>query len=58
MIKDWSIVNENGTKYIIPNNDTSEHELSTTCVCEPRVEFENGYMIVVHMAFDKRHLTE
>ena len=28
------------------------------CACYPNIIFENGEMIVIHMAFDGRHLIE
>jgi hypothetical protein len=40
---------------VIPKNDIKDHdEYSTTCACDPSVFFENGEMIVVHNAFDRR----
>ena len=40
--------------HILPVNDLEEHEKTTTCKCKPRVEFENGEMIVIHNSFDGR----
>lgn len=45
--------------HVIPNNDWIEHkEEGTTCVCEPRLEIENGEMIVIHNSADGRELHE
>lgn len=46
------------TWHITPTDDLEPHEESTTCKCEPKVLHENGNMIVVHMAFDGRHVIE
>mgnify|MGYP003402519020 FL=1 len=43
--------------HIIPINDLREHEELTTCDCSPKVEFENGEMIIIHNSFDGRELT-
>lgn len=43
----------------IPLNDLKEHEESTTCECNPRIEFvENGNILVFHNSFDGRELIE
>ncbi len=42
----------------IPIEDIKEHEEGSTCSCLPKVIFHNGEMIIVHMAFDGRHLIE
>ncbi len=44
--------------HVTPINDLKPHEESTTCECCPRVEFENGEMIVIHNSFDGRELLE
>jgi len=46
------------TWHVIPNNDWIEHEETTTCPCEPRVEIINGEMIIIHNALDQRELKE
>ncbi len=43
---------------IIPQNDLKEHTEDTVCECSPFVRFENGEMIVVHNAFDRRGFIE
>lgn len=43
---------------ILPNNDIKPHIEDTTCECHPAVIFENGEMIVVHNAFDRREREE
>lgn len=45
--------------HILPTNDLKDHEESTTCECEPKVEFqENGEMLVIHNSFDGREAVE
>lgn len=42
-------------------NNQSELDYAThngICTCCPNIIFENGEMIVIHMAFDGRHLVE
>lgn len=46
------------TLHIYPVDDLKEHELTTTCECQPRVEFESGSMIVVHSSWDGREAIE
>src|SRR5690606_23600417 len=43
---------------IIPENDLKEHIESSTCECNPRVEFENGEMIIIHNSYDGREWME
>jgi hypothetical protein len=44
---------------VLPVDDIKEHdEDSTTCECEPKIIWESGEMILVHNAFDGRHLEE
>lgn len=38
--------------HIYPINDTKEHEMSTTCKCDPTVEIQYGEDIVIHNSFD------
>lgn len=40
--------------HVTPNNDLKSHAESTTCFCNPRVEYINGNMIIIHNAFDGR----
>lgn len=57
--KGWKIVIDNGTRYVLPIDDIKTHEMNTTCACLPDISFsENGDMVVIHMAFDERHLHE
>ena len=45
--------------HLLPLNDLKEHEESTTCECEPKIEFtENGDMIIKHNSFDGREAIE
>lgn len=44
--------------HVTPNNDLKEHEQSTTCHCGPRIEYENGDMIVIHNSYDGREGVE
>lgn len=39
---------------IIPTNDTNPHVGDSSCPCKPKVEFENGEMIVIHNSYDRR----
>lgn len=43
---------------ILPCNDIEEHEESSTCKCEPIVEFVNGEMLIIHNSFDGREGVE
>ena len=45
---------------IVPINDIESHEdYSTTCKCDPAVEFrEDGEMVIIHNSFDKREERE
>lgn len=44
---------------ILPLNDRKSHEESTTCDCDPSIEFtEQGDMIVCHNSFDGREAIE
>lgn len=40
--------------HVLPTNDIEQHEESTTCKCEPRVEHINGNMVIIHNSFDGR----
>jgi len=45
--------------HIIPVNDLKPHEEEgTACKCEPRVEFLEGGMLVIHNAYDNREIIE
>jgi hypothetical protein len=46
------------TMNILPVNDIEEHEESTTCKCQPKVEIVEGEMIVIHNSFDGREFKE
>ena len=43
---------------ILPCNDLKEHSNDSTCECKPRVEFENGNMIIIHNSYDGREYKE
>ena len=44
---------------IVPLNDIEEHEdYETTCKCDPKVEFVDGEMLIIHNAFDNREILE
>ena len=43
---------------ILPINDIKEHIESSICECKPRVEFENGEMIIIHNSYDGREFME
>lgn len=45
--------------HILPVNDLEPHdEEGTTCKCEPRVEFVEGGMLVIHNSYDHREIIE
>lgn len=44
--------------HILPINDIKEHEESTICECEPKIEFIQGEMLIIHNAFDQREILE
>lgn len=44
--------------HILPVNDVEEHEESSTCKCEPRIEIAGGDMLMIHNSFDGRELLE
>lgn len=47
------------TWHILPVDDVRDHEESVDCPCEPEIQFmENGDLLVVHNAFDKREEQE
>jgi hypothetical protein len=39
---------------IIPMNDWVEHTEDGQCICRPRIECENGTMLIIHDAADGR----
>jgi len=45
--------------HVLPINDLKPHEgESTVCECEPRVEFVDGGILVIHNAYDNREILE
>lgn len=44
--------------HILPLNDLEEHEETTTCKCEPKIEYVDGEMLIIHNAFDQREIIE
>lgn len=42
----------------MPVDDSKGHTFCTTCACSPDVMFENGWIIVVHDAFDGRDVSD
>lgn len=45
--------------HITPINDLEEHQESSTCKCNPKVEVQpGGDLIVIHNSFDRRELVE
>lgn len=45
--------------HVLPVDDLEPHdEEGTTCKCEPRVEFVEGGILVVHNSFDNREIIE
>lgn len=43
---------------IVPINDIKEHIENSTCSCNPKVEFHNGEMMIIHNSFDGREKVE
>lgn len=45
---------------VIPIQDTEQHAYNGRCKCNPDIEINSisGEVIIVHMAFDGRHLIE
>ena len=46
------------TWHVIPDDDDYPHAESKTCHCEPRIEYINGNMIIIHCSFDGREGVE
>jgi hypothetical protein len=45
--------------HILPIDDLEPHiESGTSCKCNPKVEIEEGELIVIHNAFDLREVVE
>lgn len=45
--------------HILPLNDIKLHVENTICECKPNIEILNdGYIMVIHNAFDKREIIE
>lgn len=44
---------------VLPMHDSKEHDQrSARCSCRPKVFLENGSTVIVHNAFDGRHMVE
>lgn len=39
---------------ILPVNDWIEHTDSTECICQPRYDFDDGELMIIHNAVDGR----
>lgn len=46
------------TWHVLPINDLEPHEETTTCKCDPIVEFINDNILVIHNSFDGREGVE
>ncbi len=45
--------------HIVPMGDCEKHlEDGASCKCNPKIEFEDGYMKIIHNAFDMREVIE
>lgn len=44
--------------HILPVNDLAKHLESSTCECNPKIEYINGNMIIIHNSFDGREFVE
>ena len=60
MAKQWGVYPEdNGDITVRPIGDKREHDwLSTDCPCMPTTEVYGEKMVIIHNAFDFRHVTE
>lgn len=42
-----------------PIKDIDEHDdLSSVCKCSPKVELQNGNILIIHKSFDNREIIE
>lgn len=54
-----TFVQDNGDIAVMPIDDLYEHEpASKNCLCHPIVELVGAHLLIVHNAFDKRHIEE
>ena len=44
--------------HVMPLNDKREHEWSADCPCRPDTELVGATLLVIHDAFDFRHIME
>lgn len=45
--------------HVVPNNDQHEHtEEGYKCLCNPKLQIENGHLIITHNSWDGRELYE
>jgi hypothetical protein len=45
--------------HVLPVNDQHEHEeKGYKCMCNPKLLFENGHLIIIHKSWDGRELRE
>jgi hypothetical protein len=44
--------------HIIPINDLRNHQEETTCECNPKVDFVDGEMMIIHKSYDEREAFE
>ena len=44
--------------HVVPINDLEEHELSSSCKCNPKLTMENNEMIFIHNSYDLREIIE
>ena len=46
------------TTNVLPVNDIKEHDESSACECQPRVEMVNGGILIIHNSYDLREVIE
>ena len=54
----WIIVHSGNDLHVIPVNDKKPHQRSADCECEPTVEVVGAGLVIVHDAFDFRHIAD
>ena len=57
--KGWKSILKNNVFNIIPIKDMKPHQEGSKCKCNPESKIiENGYLQIIHFAFDNRQLIE
>ncbi len=59
MTGSWGVYVEPGYMVVLPIDDIREHDkFSKDCECMPEVEVAGANLMIVHNAFDFRHVVE